>query len=952
MAKGTSTTSSTSSPSPLIAGPLSNVAERAMETGSLPYTPYGGNTVAGFTPDQLSAMENIRRSQGNYDPYLRAATSYANMGAAPASEGVAGYLNPFSDYISQALAKQHGIEQQGVTSQLIGSGAWGNDRAGLTKAALQEAQDRATGQTMAGFYNSALANVQADRARQGQAAYTMGNLANVTQNLGLTDISSLLQSGGLQQGQEQRGLDWLYQQFMQGQAFPYQQNSWLASLIGGLAPAFGGTTTGTSTPAQPSMWGQIAGAAMAAAPMILSDRRLKRDAAPVGMLFDGTPVHRFRYGGDATTHIGLMSDEVSPHARAIGPGGYEMVDYGKATDRAARSGYDVGGVVGDPSAPIWQRVRGYVPGPLQLGNTGSGLPRAMESPKSGGAGGTDAAKMGEGFGKLARGIYNQWGSHPMDISGGTFSPLGVGEIMPSFSGLPGSLGPLYRHGGAVPGYDDGGALGFNDRFSGESPSLVPQVEGLNFSDRAAGVTEGWESGAFRTPGEDEPGAGWGDRRDVWDKGYREVRPASRSLPSRSDSGDTGVVSARRPVVNDDVYASAPDDRTMMARVRDSLTGRSGTVANPAREKDSGKFGLMGLMSPEMASALIQAGGATMASGSPWAGVAIGHGLTAGAKGYEAAMSAKEKREHNQDLIDLRTEALMKQAQQTRWQYLGPDEKSPGNSLFLDTRSPQGQPNVISRPGQVGQKPGTVRGPGDTMQLVNQLLREAQEKGQPITTQEAITIVRRGSERGQDMATIRREAEALRYAKALVPNPLTSSDRARFEAELQKRRLQLGLPAIELNAPGSTAPITPTPVPTQPVRPAEPAGAPKAAPAPTPAPTPAPAPPAPTPAQSETPFASKFGAWYGRYSRERERLEREGSKPNTPAAPAPAPAQPKGPPPPKKGFLSPPDDNGDRWRYIGPDNDPAAAKSKKNWQKATQAPAASSSEDVSTETGAE
>jgi hypothetical protein len=82
---------------------------------------------------------------------------------------------------------------------------------------------------------------------------------------------------------------------------------------------------------------------------------------------------------------------------------------------------------------------------------------------------------------------------------------------------------------------------------------------------------------------------------------------------------------------------------------------------------------------------------------------------------------------------------------------------------------------------------------------------------------------------------------------------------------------------------------------------------------------------------------------GRYQQQREKRGQEGAQP----APA-APAQPKGP---KKGFISPPDDNGDRWRYNGPDNDPAAYKKKENWSKATKAPAAGPA-DVSDETGSE
>jgi hypothetical protein len=66
-----------------------------------------------------------------------------------------------------------------------------------------------------------------------------------------------------------------------------------------------------------------------------SDRRLKDDIERIGELKDGTPVYRFRYIWDepGTVHIGLMADEVAPEA-VTEVGGYKMVDYEKATERA------------------------------------------------------------------------------------------------------------------------------------------------------------------------------------------------------------------------------------------------------------------------------------------------------------------------------------------------------------------------------------------------------------------------------------------------------------------------------------------------------------------------------------------------------------------------------------------------------------------------------------------
>ncbi len=64
-----------------------------------------------------------------------------------------------------------------------------------------------------------------------------------------------------------------------------------------------------------------------------SDRRLKDDIAQVGSLFDGTPIYRYSRNGEY--QIGLMADEVTPEAVSEGIYGYKMVDYKKATARAA-----------------------------------------------------------------------------------------------------------------------------------------------------------------------------------------------------------------------------------------------------------------------------------------------------------------------------------------------------------------------------------------------------------------------------------------------------------------------------------------------------------------------------------------------------------------------------------------------------------------------------------------
>ena len=85
--------------------------------------------------------------------------------------------------------------------------------------------------------------------------------------------------------------------------------------------------------------GAIGGAAGLGANLFgfLSDERAKEDIAPVGELYDGQPVYRYRYKGDPRHQIGLIAQEVEqsiPESVAEFDDGFKRVDYKRATERA------------------------------------------------------------------------------------------------------------------------------------------------------------------------------------------------------------------------------------------------------------------------------------------------------------------------------------------------------------------------------------------------------------------------------------------------------------------------------------------------------------------------------------------------------------------------------------------------------------------------------------------
>lgn len=88
--------------------------------------------------------------------------------------------------------------------------------------------------------------------------------------------------------------------------------------------------------ANQNQWNALTGLGTAAL-SIFSDERLKEDIEPVGKLYDGQDVYKYRYIGDPKWHIGLMAQEVeqtNPDA-VTEIAGFKAVNYDKATRYAA-----------------------------------------------------------------------------------------------------------------------------------------------------------------------------------------------------------------------------------------------------------------------------------------------------------------------------------------------------------------------------------------------------------------------------------------------------------------------------------------------------------------------------------------------------------------------------------------------------------------------------------------
>jgi hypothetical protein len=327
--------------------------------------------VAPLTGTQQQAIGGLYGAQGAYQPYYQGAgqlTASAGTTAAPQLAGQ--YMNPFMQQVINPVLQQQGQQLAQQQAEAIRGGAFGGERAGLQRQALRGQQELALGQLYAGGYGQALGAAQSDLARQLQAGQALGALGTGAQTAALQAPQALLGAGTLEQQTQQAGLTALYNQFLQGRAYPYQQAQFYSNIAGGLGPLLGQTTYQSQAQNPFGMFLSEPGAKMGVDGY--ADGGVPQDRSQpdvVGRTFDDQNIYAYRYKDGSPAQLGLMADEVQrAHPEAVGyaPTGDRMVDYAAATDAAARmggavketgdyarGGYAIGGHLSyvDPSDP-------------------------------------------------------------------------------------------------------------------------------------------------------------------------------------------------------------------------------------------------------------------------------------------------------------------------------------------------------------------------------------------------------------------------------------------------------------------------------------------------------------------------------------------------------------------------------------------------------------------------
>jgi hypothetical protein len=262
-------------------------------TGSAMPSLRQAETTTGASQDIINQAAQLAGAQ-------RAVPYTYQQAAAQTAAGIGGF-NPFEEQVVQRslddVARQAGIQQQGIRAQAVGSGAFGGSRQAVAEQELfRNALDqmgRTSGQLrQAGFDASMARRLQeaqlygnlgvqygqlgqqdvsqlgdlAQRQMQlgqglgslsaqygqfgsalGQLGVQQAGIGEIGQNIRGSQIQNALTAGGLQRGIDQAALDATRLTNVQAQQYPYQQYGFLSDIYAGI-PTSQSTITASSAP--------------------------------------------------------------------------------------------------------------------------------------------------------------------------------------------------------------------------------------------------------------------------------------------------------------------------------------------------------------------------------------------------------------------------------------------------------------------------------------------------------------------------------------------------------------------------------------------------------------------------------------------------------------------------------------------------------------------------------
>ena len=235
------------------------------------FQPYTGPTIAQLTPEQLQAREGLTSLVGTQAPTFAKAQELTE---GVAEEMTPTALEPFMSPYQQAVTDIEKAEAQKtferdvlpkVRQAQIGAGAFGGTRGTMLEAQALADQQKLLGDIQTrgsqAAYQDAVRAFEAQKAREGQTAGALAQLAPAAFRAQAGEQGLLETIGKEDQMRSQQALDEAYKQYLEERVFPERTLGQYQSVIAGFPSAsVTRTTTAAPQPQQSGLGSLLSGA--------------------------------------------------------------------------------------------------------------------------------------------------------------------------------------------------------------------------------------------------------------------------------------------------------------------------------------------------------------------------------------------------------------------------------------------------------------------------------------------------------------------------------------------------------------------------------------------------------------------------------------------------------------------------------------------------------------------
>ncbi len=235
-----------------------DIASQARNIAAQEYTPYQAERLAGMTEAQRAALEGYKGLETS--PLYSEAAGLMRRGARETTtEDIARAMSPYQQAVTDVAKRQATTEAQKMLQDIGGraarAGAFGGARHGLIESEqygnlAQRLSDIQTRGSQSAF-ESAQAQLQAERQAAMQGAQGLSGLAGAQQQAEMQRLQAMERAGTLEQADAQRLLDMRYQDFLRQRDYPKEQLGFYSSMVRGVAPMMPSQQYAYSPPPNP-----------------------------------------------------------------------------------------------------------------------------------------------------------------------------------------------------------------------------------------------------------------------------------------------------------------------------------------------------------------------------------------------------------------------------------------------------------------------------------------------------------------------------------------------------------------------------------------------------------------------------------------------------------------------------------------------------------------------------